>query len=101
MTHQFTTEEINAIKSERAFLIDVRSEEEVAERNIPIAMHWDVRQMAEGRFPTIPKDSTVFVFCRSGGRSSDAQRLLGGAGFINAHDAGGIDSIPTELSQLT
>lgn len=98
MLHQLTRAEIDSIKNQRAYLIDVRSDEEVAEQNISSAMHWDVRQMSEGRFPNIPKDAPVFVFCRSGNRSSEAQRLLGGAGFTDAHDMGGIDSLPSELA---
>lgn len=97
MIHQLTREEISNIQNARAYLIDVRSSEEVAAQRIPAALHWDVQQMAQGRFPNIPKDSPVFVYCQSGNRSSEAQRLLGGAGFTDAHDMGGIDSIPAEL----
>lgn len=97
MLHQLTPTEVEAIKHQQAYLIDVRSGEEVAERRIASALHWDVRQMVEGRFPNIPKNAPVFVFCRSGNRSSTAQRLLGGAGFTDAHDVGSIDSLPIEL----
>lgn len=97
MDHKLTREEIEEIKAGRSYLIDVRSSEEVAERSCQYAMHWDVQQMVQGRFPDIPKDRPVFVFCRSGNRSSVAQRLLGGAGFTNAHNMGSIDSIPKEL----
>ena len=99
MDHRLTQEELDAIRSGRAYLIDVRSDEEVAERKCPAALHWDVRQMVEGRFPNIPKELPVFVFCRSGNRSSTAQRLLGGAGFTDAHDIGGLESIPNQLWQ--
>ncbi|MGZ6005518.1 MAG: rhodanese-like domain-containing protein, partial [Candidatus Saccharimonadales bacterium] len=97
MDHRLTREEIEAILSGRAYLVDVRSDEEVAEKACPTAMHWDVRQMVEGRFPDIPKNLPVFVFCRAGNRSSTAQRLLGGAGFTDAHDIGGLENVPSEL----
>lgn len=97
MVHTLNHEEIEAIKNQRAYVIDVRSDDEVAAQRITAALHWDVRQMIEGRFPSIPKNAPIFVFCRSGNRSSEAQRLLGAAGFIDAHDLGGIESLPAEL----
>lgn|SRR3989344_2379752 len=97
MGHHITQEEINAINNQRAYLLDVRSAEEVAVSACPGAIHWDVRQMAAGRFPNIPRNMPVFVFCRSGNRSSTAQRLLGGAGFTDAHDVGGLENVPVEF----
>jgi phage shock protein E len=97
MEHRLTREEIDAIINKRACLIDVRSDQEVAEKRCPVALHWDVQQMIEGRFPTIARDLPVFVFCRSGTRSAVAQRLLGGAGFTDAHNIGGLKEIPQEL----
>ncbi len=97
MAHTLTQEEILSMLQGRAHLVDVRSSQEVAEQPIKTAMHWDVQQMVEGRFPDIPKDTPVYVYCRSGTRSSLAQRLLGSAGFTDAHDLGGIDSVPPEL----
>lgn len=97
MDHRLTREEINAIINNRAYLIDVRSSPEVAERRCSAALHWDVQQMVEGRFPNIAKDLPVFVFCQAGNRSAVAQRLLGGAGFTDAHDIGGISELPQEL----
>jgi len=97
MDHVLNNEEVEAIKAGRSYLIDVRSSGEVAEKSCKFAMHWDVQQMVEGRFPNIPKDRPIFLFCRSGSRSSTAQRLLGAQGYTDAHDIGSIDSIPAEL----
>lgn len=97
MEHRLTREEIEAILNNKAYLIDVRSDQEVAEKHCPAALHWDVQQMVEGRFPHIDKNMPVFVFCRAGNRSATAQRLLGGAGFTDAHDVGGLKNIPQEL----
>jgi phage shock protein E len=97
MEHSLTSEEVGAIKSGKAYLIDVRSAGEVAATSCPSAMHWDVQQMVEGRFPAILKNVPVFVFCRSGSRSATAQRLLGANGFSDAHNVGGFDKIPKEL----
>ena len=97
MDHKLTAKEIHEIKSGRAFLVDVRSEEELAEQSCPIAIHWDVRQMSQGRFPKIPREKPVFVFCRAGNRSSIAQSMLLAHGFTDVRNLGGIHNLPDEL----
>lgn len=97
MDHQLSAEEIQAIKDGRAFLIDVRSDGELAEKSCKFAQHWDVDQMVEGRFPHLPKDKPVYVFCRVGNRSGLAQRLMSAQGFTDVHDIGGLTSVPDEL----
>ncbi len=97
MDHKLTRQEIEAIKNGRAYLLDVRSEAELAERSCRFAKHWDVQEMIEGRMPDLPKDRPVFLFCRSGNRSAVAQRSMDAAGFTDTHNLGGIASIPDEL----
>lgn len=97
MDHKLTREEINAIKKGRSYLIDVRSDAELAEFNCKYAKHWDVQEMIEGRMPDISKESPVFLFCRSGNRSAVAQRSMAAAGFVDAHDLGGLETLPDEL----
>lgn len=99
MDHKLTREEIEAIKNGRAALVDVRSTAELAEKKCAQAQHWDVDQMTQGRFPNIPKDQPVFVFCHSGTRSSLAQRLMSAEGFTDTHNLGGINDVPEELCQ--
>ncbi len=97
MEHRLTHEEIQAILEGRALLVDVRSDAEVAEHTCRAAMHWDVQEMVEGRFPSVDKSMPVFVFCRSGNRSATAQTLLLGNGFTDVHNIGGVHSVPDEL----
>ena len=97
MEHKLTQEEIAKIKDGRAFLIDVRSESELAEKSCSTALHWDADQMVQGRFPHIPKDQPVFVFCRAGNRSSVAQSMLSADGFTDVHNIGGLHNVPEEL----
>ncbi len=95
--HKLNKHEIDSIKNKQMFLIDVRTAEEVAEQGSPIAIHWDVQRMIAGDFPVVPKDKPVFVFCRSGSRSSIAQSLMLSQGFTKVQNLGGIDDIPREL----
>ncbi|RMG43456.1 MAG: rhodanese-like domain-containing protein [Candidatus Dadabacteria bacterium] len=73
-----------------AFLLDVRSEKEVAEGTLNGAVNIPHDQLSE-RLTEIPveKDHPIVVFCAVGGRASIAQDLLKEAGFKHVHNAGG------------
>ena len=91
---------------ERVMILDVRTPEEylfvgypTMAWKIPVAIQiyeWDA---AKGQFPMKPLldfasrvsevaklDATIFVMCRSGGRSAIATNMLGKAGFKNVHN---------------
>lgn len=97
MEHKLTHDEIQAIIDGRAFLIDVRSDKEVEEKACKSAIHWDVDQMIQGRFPDIPKEKPTFTFCRAGNRSSVAQSMMSAEGFTDVHNLGGMHNVPDEL----
>lgn len=97
MIHQFTRDEIMAIKSKKAFLIDVRTSSEVADAHSPYAMHFDVQKMTGGELPDIPKNVPVFLYCRSGVRASTAKQILESNGFSEVHNIGGFSNLPSEL----
>lgn len=40
----------------------------------------------------IPKDASIIVYCRSGGRSARAAAFLDSSGFTNIYDAGGFQT---------
>jgi phage shock protein E len=97
MEHKLTADEIRNILAGRAFLIDVRTEPEIQQQHCSGAVAWDVQQMIQGRFPKLPKDAPVFVFCRAGNRSVIAQNLLLKEGFSEVHNVGGIGNLPSQL----
>lgn len=72
-----------AIKADSVQLLDVRTPQEYAEGHIDGALNINVqsddfRQIAEKK---LSKDSTVFVYCRSGRRSMDAAEILTELGY--------------------
>ncbi|MGD9691340.1 MAG: rhodanese-like domain-containing protein [Phycisphaerales bacterium] len=70
-----------------AFLLDVRRKDEFGEGHLPGAKHIPHTRLAE-RLSEVPKDRTVLVNCRSGGRSARAVALLQRAG-VKAVNLGG------------
>ncbi|MDE5712734.1 MAG: rhodanese-like domain-containing protein [Muribaculaceae bacterium] len=80
------------IKSDSVRLVDVRTPQEYAEGHICGAVNINVQ--SEGFVPTVEeslsKDSTVFVYCRSGKRSLDAAKILTKLGYKVINLSGGI-----------
>jgi rhodanese-related sulfurtransferase len=74
-------------------LVDVRGSEEVttaigSAECKPYNFEWpaQLKEFSE----KIPKNTPVFVYCRSGGRSARAAGFLRESGFTQVYDAGGI-----------
>lgn len=95
--YHLSTDEITDIKADRAVLLDVRSDDEVADESCSYAKHWDVQSMMQGRMPNLEKEKPIFVYCRSGNRSALAQQLMLQAGFARVENIGGIRDVPQEL----
>lgn len=66
-----------AIEKEGGIILDVRTPHEVSSGAIENASTIDIYdQDFERKISKIQKDKTVFVYCKSGGRSSQAAKLL-------------------------
>jgi rhodanese-related sulfurtransferase len=72
-----------------AWLLDVREDDEWAAGHAPGARHIPLGQLG-GRSSEVPRDETVYVICRSGGRSARAAQALAGAGWHAVNVAGGM-----------
>jgi len=66
-----------------ALLLDVRRPEEFAEGHLQGATltNWLDRKSFDGAAARLDKSRTLYVYCRSGRRSSEAASYLGGLGF--------------------
>jgi hydroxyacylglutathione hydrolase len=69
-------------RDEEAWILDVRSDKEVEQREIPIAHHIHITQFPE-RMDEVPRDECVYIFCGSGLRSMTVASLLRRAGWKN------------------
>lgn len=82
---------------EEYILLDVRSEEEFAEKHIPGAVlipHTEIADRAEEELPD--KEKYILVYCRSGNRSKIAAQILADLGYTGVSEFGGINSWPYE-----
>lgn len=83
----------NEVKNGEATLIDVRSPEEFKSGHFAKAINLDVEEIYAGKLPEKPKDSKIYVYCRSGNRSTQATNLLEDAGFTDVNDLGGLTHV--------
>ncbi|XVG95534.1 rhodanese-like domain-containing protein [Eubacteriales bacterium KG127] len=84
-------------ETEGSALLDVRTKEEYAAGHIPGSINVTLDEIMAGRLNKIP-EGKLFVYCLSGGRSSQATRILKNIG-KNAENIGGIAGYSGELER--
>ena len=80
-----------ADKGDSPLIIDVRTIAEWDAGHLVDAKHIEWQDIgARISDITTDKDETIYVYCRSGGRSEKAKTILDELGYINVINAGGI-----------
>tara|TARA_B100000886_G_scaffold265890_1_gene190241 strand:+ start:805 stop:1116 length:312 start_codon:yes stop_codon:yes gene_type:complete len=88
------------VSSNEFIVIDVRSEEEVKTGIIQDAIHIEWTKIdKEITMIDIPKDQTIYLYCRSGNRSGKAADILKNIGYVNVINAGGIKDASKKLDK--
>ncbi len=74
-----------------AFILDVRTPEEVAEGYIPNAINIDIYLGPDflAELEKLDKNKNYYVYCRSGNRSGQACAIMNSLGFENAYNLEG------------
>ncbi len=91
MTPQEIKHAVEQVKKGEALLLDVRRQEEWDEGHASGAKLFPTeRILVGGEVPDAPKDATIYVYCRSGGRAGRVRAELERKGFIDAHNLGGL-----------
>lgn len=81
---------VDEVAAGRATLLDVRTAKEFAAGHAAETLHLDHARIVKGALPDVPKDATVYVYCRSGRRAADAVRVLRAAGYRDVTNIGGL-----------
>ncbi|MEK6151636.1 rhodanese-like domain-containing protein [Flavobacteriaceae bacterium 3-367] len=78
-------------QDDNAFILDVRTPEEVEDGYIPNATNIDIYLGQEflDELEKLDKSKNYYVYCRSGNRSGQACALMENAGFANAYNLEG------------
>lgn len=83
---------------ESIVLVDVRTPREFMTGHIPGAINIPHTEIAEN-LPTEDTDAVIVLYCRTGVRSSRAQRILEELGYSRIVNFGGVGSWPGDLAQ--
>ena len=76
-----------------AKLYDVRTKPEYTAGHFENAENWPLQDMQAEVFPSVAKNTKIYVYCQSGNRSSQAATLLKKAGFTDVVDLGGLQDV--------
>ena len=82
-----------------AVLLDVRSPQEYREGHIPGSKNVPLQRLGDVSRVAPDQDAPLFVYCYSGSRSGQAVSVLGGMGYSNARNIGGIASYSGEIEK--
>lgn len=85
----FDAKEVDTIRSNHGFFLDVREEIEFDLSHIPGAVNIPLFALRSS-LDQLPKDQTIYVYCKSGVRAYNACRILSQHGFICKNLDGGI-----------
>lgn len=92
MEHLSQEEWVEQLENDNnAVIIDVRTDEEVADGIIKNAIHIDIYKGQEfvNEIEELDKDKNYYVYCRSGNRSGQACNIMDQLGFENAYNLEG------------
>lgn len=85
---------------DKSMLYDVRTAEEYRASHFENATNWSLQELEDGKLPDVSKDTKIYVYCRSGNRSSRAASILKKAGYVNVTDLGGLSDVQSMGGKL-
>lgn len=88
MAQEVTIQDLEHAIGSGAFVIDVRETDEFESGHVPSATHIALNSIPE-HLSLIPRDQTVWLICKSGGRSMKAANYLESEGYDVVSVAGG------------
>ena len=86
-------------QTENGVLLDVRREDEYGEGHIPGSRNLPLSRLEQAKTEIPDRDTPLFVYCLSGGRSRKAAEILKGMGYTSVENIGGIQQYHGELEE--
>ena len=77
-------------QTSNAMLVDVRTPEEYREGHIPGSINVPLQQIEDIDLEVSDMSTPLYIYCRSGARSSQATAVLQEMGYEEVHNIGGI-----------
>ncbi|MDO5043862.1 MAG: rhodanese-like domain-containing protein [Coriobacteriia bacterium] len=87
-------------KTPNALLVDVRYLKEFNEGHVPGAINIPLPELADRMQKELPNtDQDIFIYCRSGNRSKQAEKFLLARCYTHIHEIGGIKDFAGEVEK--
>ena len=81
---------VDDVRDGDAVLLDVRSDREFAAGHAARVQHLDHADVLKGARPDLAKDETIYVYCRSGRRAAEVERILERDGYTDVTSIGAL-----------
>lgn len=88
-----TFSKIQSDVSNGAMLVDVRTPAEYVGGHIDGATNFSLQDIEQGSVPTVDKSKTIYLYCHSGNRSTQAYNILKAAGYSHLVNLGAITHV--------
>ena len=85
--------QIQAAMKSGALLYDVRTAAEFSAGHIEGATNFSLQDIQAGKRPSGSKTKTIYVYCHSGNRATQAATILQAAGYTNVTNLGAITQV--------
>ena len=82
---------VRAATDDGVVVLDVRSDEEVAQGRADGSVHFPLTELEAGRLPDVAKATKLYVYCRTGRRAEAAAKILRREGWEDVTNIGGLD----------
>lgn len=76
-----------------SLLVDVRTPEEFESSHISGAVNLPLADIQAGTLPNSEKSQKLYIYCKSGNRSSQAEKLLEDSGYTNIVNLGAMTDV--------
>ena len=92
---------LSSAKSQQApVIVDVRTPDEFADNHLKEAVNIDFRdQSFETKIKALNKDQPYILYCRSGNRSGQAEKLMKSLGFKSVENLGSLQEAAKKLKK--
>lgn len=78
------------VSNKEVVLLDVRENDEWENGHIKGAIHIPLHELEDKNLADLSKESEIYTYCQSGGRSEEAKEILESLGFSKVINIGGI-----------
>ena len=91
---------VSEVENNDAILLDVRTPEEYDQSHVELAQNLPLQDIEDGATPDVTLETTIYLYCRTGSRSTQAASILRQAGYT-VINLGGLNDMQNLNAEFT